>query len=136
LTITPEFEESFILRLRIPGWSKKTEVKINGQAQQNPIQQGTYLSLNRLWRPIDEIDIMLDISPRFWLGEPPPGISKGEGSAVSVYLGPLLLAYDPRFDIHGADQLPFIATRKEGKELKTICKMNQLNLHLRPIQRT
>jgi uncharacterized protein len=111
LTITPESEESFILRMRIPGWSKKTEVKINGQPQQNPIQQGTYLFLNRLWRPGDKIDIILDISPRFLLGESPPGNSKGEGSAagkVSIYHGPLLLTYDPRFDIHAADQLPFI----------------------------
>jgi DUF1680 family protein len=118
LTIRPESAESFVLRLRIPEWSKKTDVKINGKPYTGPIKQGTYLLLNRVWRPGDMVEIQLDMSLRFWIGDVPPENSEGEGSAsgkVSVYYGPFLLAYDPRFDIHAANQLPFVDLNSTGR---------------------
>lgn len=99
LTITPESTERFTLYLRIPSWSRMTEVKINGMAQTG-VKPGTYLPLGRQWNPGDKVDLVLDMSPRLWVGE-----REAEGK-VSIYQGPILLAYDPRFDTHEVEKLP------------------------------
>ena len=39
LVVTPASEESFLLRLRIPGWSKNTKISINGEPHNNPFSQ-------------------------------------------------------------------------------------------------
>jgi len=107
--------ESFELKLRIPAWSNKaeTEVKINGARPNGEIIPGTYLPLNREWNSGDQIEVKLSMKHRFIGGELPPANSKGEGSAVgrvAIYRGPLLLAYDKRFDENKYDprELPFI----------------------------
>ena len=50
----------------------------------------------------------------------PPENSVGEGSAegrVSIYHGPLLLAYDSRFNLHAADRLPFVDLTSDPREI-------------------
>jgi len=105
LTVSPGAEERFTLRLRIPGWSQRTRVKMNGQLQAGA-QPGTYLALDRIWRQGDTVEVMLDMGPWFWVGE------KGSEGKVSVYHGPLLLAYDPRFDTHDPTKLPTLDTAR------------------------
>ncbi|UCH35067.1 MAG: glycoside hydrolase family 127 protein [Armatimonadota bacterium] len=87
----------FALRLRIPYWSARTTVKVNGE--QVPAQAGTYLTLSRTWKDGDKVVLALDMSPHFWVGE-----REFEGK-TSVYRGPVLLAYDPRFNETPFDQL-------------------------------
>src|SRR5262249_16736195 len=96
LTIVPAAVESFRLRLRIPSWSHKTVVRLNGVDQS--VKPGTYLPLDRAWMPGDSIELLLDMSTQFKDGGPPPtGADSYGGSTVdmiSAYHGPLLLAYD------------------------------------------
>jgi DUF1680 family protein len=101
LTVTPEAAERFALRLRIPGWSRHTEVQVNGKKQKG-VSPGTYLTLNRIWKPGDRVELLLDMSPRLWVGE------REAAGKVSLYRGPLLLAYDPRFDVCDPAHLPTI----------------------------
>jgi len=91
LKIFPETARRFSLRLRIPGWSVKTRLVVEGKELPAP-QPGRYLTLHREWTPGVEIDITFDFSLHFWVGE-----QECQGKA-SVYRGPILLAYDPRFD--------------------------------------
>lgn len=104
LTVTPEKEERFALRLRMPGWSRQTRVKLNGRSLRGA-QPGTYLALNRAWKSGDRVEIMLDMTPRVWVGE-----REAEGK-VALYYGPLLLAYDPRFDTYDPTNLPALDVR-------------------------
>jgi DUF1680 family protein len=83
LAVEPESPLKFNLKLRIPHWSAKTTVKVNGdEAAATP---GTYLSLDREWRPGDRITIDLDMSPRYWVGE------RECAGKTSAYRGPVLL---------------------------------------------
>ena len=91
LTVSPEVEERFVLRLRIPGWSRHTKVTINGRIQDAP-RPGGYLVLNRSWKQGDTVALDFDMSPRVWVGE------REAAGKAALYRGPLLLAYDPRFD--------------------------------------
>jgi len=103
--VTPEASERFVVRVRVPGWSRKTEVTVNGKSVEGAAS-GAYLVLNRRWKRGDEIRLTFDMSPRLWVGE------REAAGKVSVYHGPLLLAYDPRFDLHDPTKLPTLDLTK------------------------
>jgi len=88
----------FALRLRIPYWSAETTVRVDGE--RIPARPGAYLVLDRTWKDGDKIQIALDMSPHFWVGE------KEFDGKTSVFRGPILLAYDPRFNEVDFDALP------------------------------
>jgi hypothetical protein len=93
--------ERFALRLRIPAWSKETRLWLN-DGQQKGVKSGSYWGLEREWRDGDRIGLELDISLRPWMGE------REAAGKVSLYRGPLLLAYDRRFNSIDPDDLPAI----------------------------
>ncbi|MCX5757120.1 MAG: glycoside hydrolase family 127 protein [Candidatus Hydrogenedentes bacterium] len=98
IRVQPERTETFALRLRIPEWSKKSEVRVCGQTIK--AEAGTYLRIERAWSAGDMIEIDFDFSPRFWIGE------QECANKTSVYRGPLLYAYDARYNELNPDQLP------------------------------
>jgi DUF1680 family protein len=112
ITLGLQADERFVLRLRIPGWSQTTSLSVNGVAESG-ITAGTYRALDRVWHSGDVIDVQLDLSPRVMIGGPrapdaDPQSGGGTDGRVSIYHGPLLLAYDPRFDTQDPARLPRI----------------------------
>ena len=81
--------QSFALRLRVPAWSRDTSVRLNGEPLPAP-RAGTYLALQRDWRDGDTVTLGLDMAARAWVG------AREAAGRVSLYRGPLLLAYDRR----------------------------------------
>ncbi|HTQ10026.1 MAG TPA: beta-L-arabinofuranosidase domain-containing protein, partial [Fimbriimonadaceae bacterium] len=102
LTVDPSPVSRFAVRLRIPGWSAATKVTLNGKAV-GGAQAGSYLVLDRRWKPGDHIELDFDMSPWVWVGE-----RECSGKA-SIYHGPILLAYDPRFGPYAPGSLPVVA---------------------------
>jgi hypothetical protein len=101
--------EATTLKLRIPGWSRKTSVQVNGNGVAE-VRPGSYLSLEREWQAGDVIELNFDMSPRFWVGE------REAAGKTAVYRGPVLLAYDPRFDRHDPTKLPALDVRRVAEE--------------------
>ncbi|MBI4553964.1 MAG: glycoside hydrolase family 127 protein [Candidatus Latescibacteria bacterium] len=99
VTVTPQQTESFVLELRIPHWSAVTTVAVNGSTVDG-VQPGTYLSIDRTWKSGDRITLVLDLSLHCWVGE------RECADKVSLYRGPLLLAYDQRYNSIDPDDLP------------------------------
>ena len=97
--INPERPDTFALHLRIPGWSSEASVALNAKQVEN-VRPGSYLIIDRTWKSGDTIEIDLDMSTRLWVGE------KECAGKVSIFRGPLLLAYDPRFDVYDPASLP------------------------------
>ena len=85
LAVAPATPTSFALRLRIPYWSQRSAVRVNGVAQPG-VKPGNYLTLERAWTAGDTVEIDLDLGLRFWRGE------RECAGRSSVYAGPLLLA--------------------------------------------
>ena len=83
--------EKFELKLRIPAWSQKTNVELNGSPI-SEVKTGSYLSLTRDWKDGDTLSMDLDMSFHYWVGE------RESLGKTSIYRGPILLAYDPAFD--------------------------------------
>lgn len=107
LQVEPSEPAPLTLKLRIPRWSRATVVQINGEA---PIEAaaGAYLALRRRWRQGDRVEINLDLSLHFW-----PGSRDCEGLAA-LYRGPLLLAYDHRYNLERARPETQIRKSHEG----------------------
>ena len=93
IAVSPSKATPFTLKLRIPYWSQTTTVELNGQAVQD-VRPGKYLAITRQWEKGDRIQLNLDMSLHFWSGE------QDCRERTSIYRGPLLLAYDHRYNLH------------------------------------
>ncbi|MEO6087419.1 MAG: hypothetical protein ABIQ18_30335, partial [Umezawaea sp.] len=95
--------------MRIPYWSAKSEVKLNGEAVKD-VKAGNYLVLDRTWKSGDKIELNLDFTLHYWVGE------RESDGKVSIYRGPLLLTYDRRFNGMDPANVPTLdASDLEGK---------------------
>lgn len=62
--------QSFWLLLRIPDWAAGTRVWVNGEAVENDISPGTFLKLERVWTPGDEVTIEFPMDVQLRRGHP------------------------------------------------------------------
>jgi DUF1680 family protein len=109
IRIEPSQKGTFALRLRIPHWSARTGAKVNGEPVPG-VAPGRYLALSREWKSGDTIELSLDLSPRFWVGE------RECAGLTSIYRGPILMTYDRRFNaIDPADIPPLDAKALDGR---------------------
>jgi DUF1680 family protein len=101
LRVEPTEPREFTLHLRIPGWSARTTVAVNDEALPAP-RPGMYLTIRRTWHAGDRIDLGFDFGLRFAVGD------REAAGKVSLYRGPLLLAYDQHHNGFDEDRLPAI----------------------------
>ena len=74
------------LRMRIPAWSAKTVVKLNGKELPD-VAAGRYFIIDRIWQLGDVVEIRFDM----------PTVVHVNGTHVAFTRGPVLLARDSRF---------------------------------------
>lgn len=84
--IVSHTEGPLALRLRIPAWSAKTTVKVNGAVQPG-VTAGAYFTVDRTWKLGDIVEIAFDM----------PVVAHTAGHCVAFTRGPVLLARDSRF---------------------------------------
>ena len=109
INISPSRPVQFVLKLRIPYWSSKTRVKLNGERVKS-VPAATYLVLDREWKVGDKVELELDMSLHYWAGE------KECDGKVSIYRGPVLLTYDRRLNTMDPDEIPTLdATAMKGR---------------------
>ena len=101
ITVTASTAVDWTLKLRIPYWSERTRVTVNGE-EITGVTAGSYLTLRRQWEPGDQVRLELDVAFHFWVGE-----RECEG-LTSIFRGPLLLTYDRRFNECDPDNLPVL----------------------------
>ena len=95
------------VRLRIPAWSAKTEVKLNGKALDG-VKAGGYFTIDHAWKLGDIVEIKFDM----------PVIAHTLDHHVAFTRGPVLLARDSRFD-DGDLTEPFRHGIKDGQTMPT-----------------
>lgn len=89
LKVTPEKPEAFTLALRIPAWSARNTLRVNGEKRPGDARPGTYAKIERTWEAGDTVELRLDLRGRM-LSDP-----AGKGF-VALASGPLVLALDRR----------------------------------------
>jgi len=111
LFVSPARAAEFTLKLRIPRWSSVTSVCVNDTAVTGAVP-GSYLALSRRWQADDRVEIEFDFGYHGWVGQ-----EECVGK-VSLYRGPLLMAYDRRFNDLDPDDVPVLdAEELDGKSI-------------------
>lgn len=87
LTISPAHKQRFTLSLRIPAWSQRTALAVNGETV--ACAPGKYAKLDREWTPGDQVLLTLDLRGRVLPA--PSGAPQ-----LALMRGPILLALDNR----------------------------------------
>lgn len=100
IEVEPASATEFTLFVRIPSWSRRTTVTVNGAAA-GPAQPGTYLALRRTWKPGDAVTLDFEMTPRLTAANPRVRDSFGR---VAVERGPLVYAME-EIDQKGAGSL-------------------------------
>lgn len=99
ITVNPQRETSFTIGLRIPAWSQKTAVEVNGQKVEG-VRAGQYCLIERTWKAGDRISLTTDIKARL--------IEMNDMQAIER--GPVVLARDTRFRDGYIDEACLIPT--------------------------
>lgn len=95
----------FTLRARIPHWTRTCAVKVNGE-ESPKVPPGQYARIRRTWQDGDILTLSLDLAPRIESGE------RACANKVSVYAGPLLLAFDSHFNEMDCDEIPTLNAKE------------------------
>ena len=95
LRVAPDRQRDFALRLRIPAWSERATVTVNGSPVAG-VRPGEYARVERTWRAGDEVRLELDLRARVMRAP-----SAGDRH-VAVVRGPVVLARDSRLGSGGA----------------------------------
>ncbi len=92
--VKPEQSENFTLSLRIPSWSAKTQVSVNGRKYRPAA--GAYFKLSRKWKPTDKVKITFNM--KCTLIDAPRGSNPKGNDFQALIWGPLVLARDENTD--------------------------------------
>lgn len=93
LRVSPDREAAFALKVRIPAWSAKTAVTVNG-TEVSGLVPGSFLALRRTWKAGDAVELAFDFTGRV----------EGKSEHFALFRGPLVLSRDARFNDGAVDQ--------------------------------
>ena len=105
--IVSRAEGAATVRLRIPAWSAKTVVKLNGKALDG-VRAGGYFTIDRDWKLGDIVEIKFSM----------PVVAHTLDHHIAFTRGPVLLARDSRF-ADGDMTEPFRRVIKDGQIMPT-----------------
>jgi DUF1680 family protein len=94
ITVSPAEAREFVLHVRIPGWSAKSTVKVNGAAVSD-VRAGAYLPIKRRWTAGDTVELSFDMTTRLLKANPAVNEDRGR---VAFQRGPVV------FCMEGLDQ--------------------------------
>jgi DUF1680 family protein len=87
LTVNPSRAARFALALRIPAWSSRASLRVNGRP--HPCPPGAYAEVEREWARGDKVELKLDLRGR-------PVAAPSGAPQFAVMRGPVVLALDDR----------------------------------------
>lgn len=90
-TVQLRFKQSpktpFALKLRIPGWTERADLRINGERQSLVAEPGTYVRIDRTWKPGDVVDLVLPMPAQLLESHPLVEETRNE---VALKRGPIV----------------------------------------------
>jgi DUF1680 family protein len=109
ISIDPDRQEQFTVSLRIPEWSKRNEILVNGTPA-GEIVPGTYKEITREWKKGDKISLKFDLTAHL--------ITMNGYQAI--VRGPVVMARDARFADRDVDEAAVVASKAGVVELKPV----------------
>lgn len=99
IAVTPAEPREFSLFVRIPGWSQKSTVRVNGTAVAD-VRAGAYLPIRRRWAAGDTVELGFDMSSRLLRANPAVNEDRGR---VAFQRGPVVFCME-QMDQSAAEQ--------------------------------
>jgi len=90
MTVTPATPGEFTVFVRIPGWSVKNEVKVNGE-QIDGARPGEYLAIRRRWSANDIVQLSFDMTTHLLKANPAVNDDRGR---VAFQRGPIVFCME------------------------------------------
>jgi DUF1680 family protein len=90
ITVNPAAPTEFVMFVRIPGWSIKNSVKVNGKGITDA-KPGEYLAIRRRWTENDTIDLNFDMTTRLLKAN--PAVTEDRGR-VAFQRGPIVFCME------------------------------------------
>jgi DUF1680 family protein len=123
MTVTPAKPEEFTVHVRIPAWSLKTTVKVNGQPVDDVVP-GQYLFLKRRWSGETVVELSFDMTPHMVRANPAVADDTGR---VAMQCGPLVYCMEGLDQQHGTDAKSFpLYTAQAGRAIKPVPRREML----------
>ena len=86
ITVEPEHDMDFVLRLRVPGWCRRAALSVNDEVLQCAPTRG-YVSINRTWKTGDEVVLHLEMSVERVRAHPQV---RADAGRVALQRGPIV----------------------------------------------
>ncbi len=90
LTVSPAIPAEFVVHVRIPGWSSRSTVKVNGD-EIGGVQPGAYLPIRRRWSENDRVELSFDMTARLLKANPAVDEDRGR---VAFQRGPIVFCME------------------------------------------
>lgn len=127
IKVLPAKPEKFTVALRIPAWSAKTVLKVNGKRMKAHAHAG-YTEITREWAKDDEISLSLDMRVRI-VDAPDDKDDKNAKCHKALVRGPIVLARDARLG-QEIDGIVDFAVDKNGYAIVKACDTAKFVKHL------
>jgi DUF1680 family protein len=109
LFVDPLKKTAFTLALRIPSWSMRSVVRVNGEDVAD-VLPGSYCRIDRVWSSGDKVSVELDMRARL--------VELNQSQAI--VRGPIVLARDSRFGDGAVDEASVVVTKDGYVELTPV----------------
>jgi DUF1680 family protein len=86
ISVAPQSPEEFTLFVRIPGWSKRNSITVNGKEAEG-ITAGQYLPIRRRWTSADKVTLSFDMMPQVVHANPAVADDRGR---IAFQRGPIV----------------------------------------------
>jgi DUF1680 family protein len=90
VTVSPAAESEFVMYVRIPGWSARSRVRVNGEEVAGAIA-GKYLAIRRRWKANDTIHLGFDMTTQLLKAN--PAVTEDRGR-VAFQRGPIVFCME------------------------------------------
>jgi DUF1680 family protein len=90
MTVSPASPSDFVVYVRIPGWSEKNSVKVNGKTADGA-KPGSYLAIRRRWSPNDKVELSFDMSTHLLKANPAVTDDRGR---IAFQRGPIVFCME------------------------------------------
>ena len=101
IRISPTHPVHFALKIRVPDWCHGMSARINGAAEKTPAHPGTWLTIEREWRPGDHLSLRVPLAER------PVPIDVQHPNRVAYARGPVVLVNPGPKDAATKHAIPF-----------------------------
>jgi DUF1680 family protein len=93
VTIDKSADQAYTLSFRIPGWSERADLRVNGKAISTACKPGTYASISRKWRKGDVIELGLPMQAQLIESNP---LVEENRNLVAVKRGPVVYCLESK----------------------------------------